>query len=634
MSEVDEIKSRLDILDVVSLRTQLQKSGRSYRALCPFHTEKTPSFHVFPERQSWRCFGACATGGDIFSFVMRVENLDFSDALKLLAQQAGVKLAEKRRRSGEGDVLHQINEAAREYFCRLLESDKDGSRARDYLVGRNITHETIEKFQIGLSPADGKSLREYLAAKGYTQAQMALAGAVTGGESDGYRDMFRRRLMIPIRDSGGMLAGFGGRTLDDSSPKYLNTPRSPVFDKSDILYALNFAKGAVREMGSVVIVEGYMDAMIAHQHGFSNVVASMGTALTPRQVSQVKAFIRGVGSSQPGAAILALDPDIAGQEATLRSLETSWNVFQAKPVGHSRGATLYERPEVPSLKVVPLPVGKDPADVITESPQVWAQLLVDAQPMLDFLFAALSSRLDLNSPQGKGRLAELLFPLIAASPDPFQQDHYFQRLASLLGVSEATLQASLGRGRQRGGNIRRSSRDSNRGGQMPTGRRGSDGGGAATTPFDRLDHDPLEEYYLALVLQNPDLSGHSLWESSESPAGEPDPVSSLRLEYFNRVENREVFTKWLKCSTLDTLRETLDADLQEHLERLVAKELPPSDRKQRETALWDCVRRLEERHLRDLKREEGLRLSQASAEQAEEQQQDILRLNERLKRIL
>ena len=623
MSEVDEIKSRLDILDVVSLHAQLQKSGRSYKALCPFHTEKTPSFHVFPERQSWRCFGACATGGDVFAFVMRIENLDFSDALKLLAQQAGVKLAEKRSRRGEGDVLHQINEAAREYFCRLLESDKDGSRARDYLAGRNVTHETIKKFQIGLSPADGKSLREHLAAKGYTQAQMALAGAVTGGQADGYRDMFRRRLMFPIRDPRGMLVGFGGRTLDDSPPKYLNTPRSPVFDKSDILYALNFAKEAVREIGSIVIVEGYMDAMIAHQHGFSNVVASMGTALTPRQVSQVKALIRGSGSSSPGAAILALDPDMAGQEATLRSLESSWNVFQAKPVGHSRGATLYERPEVPSLKVVPLPVGKDPADVITENPQAWAKLVEDSLPMLDFLFGALSSRLDLSSPQGKGRLAELLFPLIAASPDPFQQDHYFQRLAGYLGVSEATLQASLGRSRQRGSNIRPRSRDSGRGDHRPPSRRGSDGQEATITPFDRLDHDPLEEYYLALILQNPDLSNSG-----------PDPVTGLRLEFFNRVENREVFKKWLKCSTLDILRETLDPDLQEHLERLLAKELPPSDRKQRETALRDSVRRLEERHLRDLKREEGLRLSQASAEQVEEQEQDILRLNERLKRIL
>ena len=230
MTVVDEIKSRLDILDVVSQYTQLQRSGRSYKALCPFHTEKTPSFFVFPERQSWRCFGACATGGDIFGFLMRVENLDFGEALKRLAQKGGVNLAEKGSRKAETDVLYRINECTRDFFCRMLSSAGGGARARAYLQKRGLTDETIEKFQIGLSTGDGESIKGYLTSQGYTEEQMALAGVVTQRQEGGYRDLFRRRLMFPIRDTQGRLAGFGGRVQDDSQPKYLNSPRSPIFD--------------------------------------------------------------------------------------------------------------------------------------------------------------------------------------------------------------------------------------------------------------------------------------------------------------------------------------------------------------------------------------------------------------------
>ena len=643
MSDVDEIKSRLDILDVVSRHVQLSRSGRSYKAVCPFHTEKTPSFYVFPERQSWRCFGACATGGDLFSFVMRIENLEFTDALKNLAQQAGVTLPERRRDRGEGDPLHLINEAAKDHFCKQLES-KAGAGARNYLKGRGITPETIERFQIGLGPGDGRSLGELLTSKGYTREQLAMAGVVTGSNSDGYRDLFRGRLTIPIRDARGRLAGFGGRSLDNSQPKYLNTPRTPVFDKGNILYALPLATEAVLEKGRIVIVEGYMDAIIAHQYGFSNVVASMGTALTQGQVTQVKALLKRSGVSTPREVILALDPDAAGQEATLRSLEGSWNVFQSRPVGQaSRSATIYERPETPSLKVVRLPEGKDPADVIAGNQEQWAELVERAEPLMEYLFDVLSSRLDLSTPEGKGRFAQPLFRLIAATPDPFQQDYYFQRLAAYLGVSEATLQASLGRSRRTGTRKSGPRGAGSRGVESAPAGRGTGGEQASTTPFARLDHDPLEEYCLALVLQHPELlrppespdkEANQRRLETDQPGTERDPTLDLRLEYFRRVDNREVFTNWLKCSTLDILRDSVDDELQEHLAHLLAKDLPPADRKTREDALKDCIRRLEQRHIRELKKEEGLRLSQATTEQIAEQQQEILRLNERLRSIL
>ena len=621
MAIVDDIKGRLDILDVVSQHTALQRSGRSYKANCPFHTERTPSFFVFPERQSWRCFGACATGGDIFSFVMRIENLDFSEALKQLAQQAGIALPEGRDRDrGEGDLLNRVNETAAEFFHRQLTSERAGASARAYLEKRGVTPESIQRFQLGLSPGDGESLKGFLASKGYGIERLASAGLVTQGQRGGYRDMFRQRLMFPIWDPDGKIVGFGGRAQGDSQPKYLNTPRTGAFDKGSILYALHMARDSVRERG-IVIVEGYMDAITAHQNGFTNVVASMGTALTQQQVSLVRGLVRRPGADTPGEVVLALDADAAGQEATLRSLESSWMVFQRRQAGRAQNANIYQRPDGPELKVAPLPEGKDPDEVIAESPDAWAGLIGNAVPLFDYLFTAYSSRVDLNTPQGKATLADKLSHLVWAAQDSFQQDHYFQRLAGLLGVNEATLRASLGRPRTPPR------------AQTPARAGASSGPQAATTPFERLDHDPLEEYCLALILQDPLGLGFA-WddpqEEEEAAVDASQVAQSLRLEYFRRVENREVFTNLTKCSTLESLRGVLDQELLDHLDHLLNKPLPPSDRKERQAALADSVRRLEERHLRELKLEEELRLSQASTE---EQEQRILQVNERLRQV-
>ena len=642
MAVVDEIKGRLDILDLVSGYAQLQRSGRSYKAICPFHTERTPSFFVFPERQSWRCFGACAVGGDVFSFLMRIENVDFSEALKRLARQAGVNLAEKWGRRAAGDVLYSINEAAREFFSWTLASSEGGPKAAAYLQKRGLTQETINEFQLGLSPADGDSLRDHLTSKGYELERLGLAGVLSRRQEGGYRDMFWRRLMFPIRDADGRLGGFGARVLDDSQPKYINSHSSPIFDKSSILYGLHLAKSAILDRG-IVIVEGYMDVIVAHQHGFDNVVASMGTSLTQQQVSLVRDLIRRPGASS--SVVLALDPDAAGQEATLRSLESSWNLFEKRPLGITPGVALYQRVEIPSLKVAPLPQGMDPADVISRSPDEWAGLVESAVPVLDYLFTSLSSRLDLSTPQGKARLAELLYPLITATNDSFQQDYYFQRLAALLGVNEATLQASLGRPKPGGAPYRDRFRGLQPGGrQRQPGQAVRERQGASSTPFARLEHDPLEEYCLALILQNPRLlqSDRPLGaeegsgdDFEEGVADESEKSSrGLRLEYFRRVENRELFTNWMDCSTLEILRESLDDEIEQHLDLLLAKVLPPSDIRQREADLTYCGRRLEERFLRELNREEEMRLSEATPEELEEQEQKIIRLNERLSHIL
>ena len=596
MTVVDDIKSRLDILEVVSKHVSLTRSGKSHKANCPFHQEKTPSFFVFPDRQSWRCYGACATGGDVFSFVMRAENLEFGEALKNLAQQAGVALPNRELRAGQ-QTATQVNDAALIYFRELLGSTQ-GAQARAYLEQRGLDQQVIDRFELGYSPAGGHSLKDHLDNKGFTPAQTVAAGVVRSGDNGWYGDMFRGRLMFPIRDGSGSLAGFGARALDDSQPKYLNSPRSPIFDKSRILYALYLAKEAARERG-LVIVEGYMDVISAHQHGFDNVVASMGTALTQEQVSQMKRITKNV--------VMALDPDNAGQQATLRSLESSWKIFQAPVAGRSGGTTLFQRQEMPDLRIATLPAGEDPDKLIRRSTEEWVRLTEAGAPLMEYLFDALANQIDISGAQGKTRLVELMFPLIAAVTDPVQQDQYFQALAARLGITQETLRASVGRPAA----VRRSQPRSNRNVQ------------ATASAFTKLDSDPIEDYCLGLLLRHAELA---------------EKAEDLSPEYFRRHENREIFTQWKIASSeqgvearIEAIQGSMDTEIAGCLEALMEKQLPPLDLEKRHQAFSDTVSRLEERHLKDLKEEEGLRFSEDPPDLVGDSHQNVLDLNQRLR---
>jgi DNA primase len=604
MTVVDDVKSRLDILEVVSRHVSLTRSGRSHKAKCPFHQEKTPSFFVFPDRQSWRCYGACATGGDVFSFIMRAENLDFGQALKSLADQAGVALPNQERRAGQQAAV-LANDEALVYFRELLDSTQ-GAQARAYLERRGVDRPTIDKFELGFSPAGGRALKDHLAGRGVTPPQAVEAGVVRSSDNGWYGDMFRGRLMFPIRDGNGSLAGFGGRALDESQPKYLNSPRSPIFDKSRILYALYLAKDAAKERG-LVIVEGYMDAISAHQHGFDNVVASMGTALTQDQVTQVKRLTSNV--------VMALDPDNAGQQATLRSLESSWKVFQAPVAGRTGDTTLFQRQEMPELKIATLPPGEDPDQLIRRSTEEWTRLTQMGAPLMEYLFDALSNQIDTSNAQGKTRLVELMFPLIAAVADPVQQDHYFQSLADRLGVSQETLRASV----QRPVAVRRSQPRTNRNVQT------------TASAFAKLDNDPIEDFCLTLLLRHADLAENAL---------------GLRAEYFRRHENREIFAQWERAgldgghengiySRIDDLHRLMQDSINEevagHLASLLEKQLPPLDLAMRGQAFSDTVIRLEERHLKELKTEEGLKFSEDPPDLEDDHHQNVLEINQRIK---
>ena len=560
MTAIQDVKSRSDIVDIVSDRVTLAKSGRNFKAACPFHTEKTPSFYVFPERQTWRCFGACAEGGDVISFTMKTEGLDFAQALGRLADRAGVTLptAQTRRRD---EALDGVNQAALDYFRSSLKAD-GGARAREYLERRGVSPEAEEAFQLGFSPAGRETLTRHLRAQGFEEQQVVSAGLATRAEDGGVRDLFRGRLIFPIWDSAGRPVGFGGRALDDSNPKYLNTPRTPLFDKGHLLYGLHRARESINRAGVAVVVEGYMDVIAAHQHGFHNVVASMGTALTERQVSSLR--------NQASTFVLALDPDNAGQEATLRSLQSSWQVFERRALraGGRSDVVFYEKQPYASLKVAILPTGKDPDLLIRESPDEWERLVSEATPLMDYLFEVMASRLDSSSGQDKMRATEALFPFIASMDNPYDQDKYFRRLADLMGVSQEALQASIGRPQRR----------------AAPANRGSSGApasqGASASPLAMTHRDPLEEYCLSILLQHPDLAEGGI---------------DISPDYFELSENRDIFTKWAECATIDDIRESLPLDLSEHFQAIVAMENPSSNIKERAKALEEVVNRLQER---------------------------------------
>ncbi len=375
MNPIEEIKQRLDIVDVVGESVNLQKAGRNYRALCPFHVEKAPSFFVFPDKGTWRCFGGCATGGDVFAFIMKKENVDFTGALRVLAERAGISLARKNvaAEETERDRLRQANESAALFFQHALLNSQPGLRALDYLSLRGIDRQTAEAFQLGYAPDSWDALREHLKGRGFGEGELLRAGLLVEGER-GLYDRFRHRAVIPIRDGQGRAVGFGSRKLpaadgeeptgDSESPKYLNTPQTPIFDKGAILFGLDRAAESIRRADLAVIVEGYMDVIAAHQHGNGNVVASMGTALTERQLGLLRRLTENI--------VLAFDPDTAGQAAS------------------ERGDLVAQRLGV-NVRVMKLPKGRDPDEIIRADPDGWRRFVIEAEAPKAFSSARIQS---------------------------------------------------------------------------------------------------------------------------------------------------------------------------------------------------------------------------------------------------
>lgn len=589
MSLIDEVKSRTDIVDVVASYVDFDTSARNPKARCPFHTERTPSFYVFPETGTWRCFGACATGGDVFAFVMKQEGLDFREALQRLADRAGVKRSDLASTVQSGSApkatVIEANEAAARWFSQMLLSS-GGEQVRSYLASRGINTEVAQRRGFGFAPGDGNlTLAGHLRSSSVTPQAARDAKLVVHSDDRAWRDFFRNRLTIQIRDRAGKVIGFGARSLDGSEPKYLNTPQTGVFDKSKALYGIDWAADSIRQSRRAVVVEGYMDVVTAHEFGFTDVVASMGTAVTPDQLKTLAQLVS--GGEETGEVILCLDSDAAGQDATLRALETAWQEFGAKLNGSSVDRSLRVRVAAPVS-------GKDPDEAIRADSWAWRTSLDVASPLIDFIVQAYVQRFDISTGNGKARVVESVSPLIFALDNDYDRDMYWERLAGMLDVSTERLRsmtsrpASPSKRSRQTGRTGRSSAEVISTSQMGTVLGETTGG--------------IEEHVLALVLQHPELREFA----EATPA-----------EHFLDTANRELFTAWTQIPTLEELLESLSEDLAEKAVRLQAATVPPSDHSVRVNEITQCVRRLRERYMRNL-----LKLTEMALKEVEESLND------------
>ena len=439
MTTVDEIKNRIDILDLVSDSVKLRRSGKNYLGFCPFHDNKrTPAFVVFPDSGTWRCFGQCNEGGDIFKYVMKKEGWDFAETLRYLAEKAGVELQpqteEQKEQDEQYDRYRQLLEEAVTFYQHQLLQAPEGKYALNYLLQRGVTRETIETFGLGFAPASWDLTHQYFLGKGYSELDLIESGLVTQREGGGVYDRFRNRLMFAIRDMGGRMSGFGARVLDpDDVPKYLNSPQTPLFDKSRLLYGLNLARKAIRAEDQVVIVEGYMDVIVPYQAGFLNTVSPMGTALTEDQMRLLKRFTRRI--------VLALDADAAGEKATLRGLEVARQALDhSEEISFNpRGLLRYEARLEADVRVTTIPQGMDPDEIVLRDPEEWRKIVESAKPIVLHVMETLASQKDLDDPKVKREISTRVLPLIEDIPNAVERDAYRQRLARLLKVDERAL---------------------------------------------------------------------------------------------------------------------------------------------------------------------------------------------------
>ncbi len=429
----DQIKDRIDIVDVVrEYVPELKKAGVNWKARCPFHQEKTPSFTVNPAKGFWHCFG-CAKGGDVFSFIQEAESIEFPDALRLLANRAGIKLekTDQQQESKRSRTLELLRHSAHWYHQALLKA-KSAEYARTYLAQRSVKDETQDLWQLGFSPDAWEGVSTYLKSRGFRDDEIAGAGISSTNDRGNQYDRFRNRLMFPITDVHGSVVGFTARKLNQEDPgrtagasvggKYINTPETDVYKKSAVLYGLSQAKQEIRKQDLAVIVEGTMDVISSHQAGITNVVASSGTALGPEQINLLKRYTKNIA--------LAFDPDAAGQTAASRGLEVAWQ-------------------EDMSISVVSLPEGVDPDGLVTRDPKRWEEAIKSRVPLLDWVFERATRENDVTTAGGKKDAARAILSWISRLADPIEQTHYLQKLSQLIRVDEAVLRGVLAkRGRQ------------------------------------------------------------------------------------------------------------------------------------------------------------------------------------------
>ncbi len=417
-SVIEEIKNRIAVEDLLVEYIQLKKAGNSYKAMCPFHNEKTPSLMISPEKGIWHCFG-CNEGGDIFGFTMRMEGLEFPEALRLLAKKAGVELRrEDPKLQSQKGRLYEINDEAARFFRSAL-SGSGAKIARDYVAKRAIDDFTQDQFQIGYSENSWDALLNHLRSLKFTDQEILKAGLIVQRNSgSGYYDRFRNRLMFPLRDVNSQVIGFTARVLDpaDTGAKYINSPETPIYHKGKFLYALDAAKVEIKKKGYAILVEGQMDAISSHQAGVKNVIATSGTALTPDQLKLLSRYTNNL--------VLAFDMDKAGQTAAMRGIDLA-------------------RAEGFNIRVATSLAGKDPDELIKQDVNLWKQAIKESISIMDYYFKRATENLDASKVENKKNISRALLPQIAKIQDAIEQEHYVQRLSATVGVDEKILRNAM-----------------------------------------------------------------------------------------------------------------------------------------------------------------------------------------------
>ena len=569
-SIIETIKTKVDVVEEIGLVVALQKSGKAFKGLCPFHNERTPSFYVFAENQSWHCFG-CNEGGDVFSFVQKQQGLEFREALLYLAEKAGVPVEEQSDRDPEAEReasaarerLRKLNEDALLWFHHMLLRSKDAAEARAYVQSRGISTDSVLSFSLGYAPDQWEALSRYLLGQGYSERELVMGGlarerleqdngADQGGNSGGVYDYFRNRLIFPIRDTRGRVIGFGGRALGNGKPKYLNSPQTLLFEKNSVLYAIDMARDAIKQARQVVIVEGYVDAIIAHQYGTKQTVACIGSAITEKHIQQLKKLTKQV--------TLALDPDAAGSAATEHGIQEALRTFdrvivpvplpsgriegqrsngqnkaRAQSGQQLHGIIRLEEQVDAEINVLRLPPGEDPDEVIRRDLSTWLHAVSHPVPLVDYYFVVKTADLDLNKPGDQAEAAKRLLPVIGMISVRVKRDAYMRKLAGMIRIEERSLHEELQRvlrGQTAYGIVSEFTKSSQ--GHMPktmpgtqkqnsgelvgvsntgeekTQKRADSNSNQQWNRLDRSSRDKLqwEDYLIGLLVQNPALNSH------------------------------------------------------------------------------------------------------------------------------
>jgi len=484
--EIEEVKSKTDIVALVSEYVPLTKSGKNYKGLCPFHNEKTPSFMVSPELQIFKCFG-CGKGGDVFSFIKEIEGLEFRETLELLAKRAGVKLSRRKFTQTPEDAklkkIIEINELSSNFYNYILKNHKVGERALDYLRKRGISNDAIDVFKLGYSPNTWDSVLNFLTKRKYDVVDIAASGLIVPRENaGGFYDRFRGRLIVPLRNQRGEVVSFSGRSLGKEDPKYINGPETLSYKKDRYLYNLDLARREMKKEKQAILVEGYFDVISPYMAGFKNIVASSGTSLTVGQLSLIKNYAREV--------MIFYDTDLAGIEATKRAL----NLISSVGL---------------DVKVGILPEGiKDPDEAVRKGKKIFVQSLKDASSIYDFYFKYALKENDPTEPLGKKRISDFLLPLIASINHDIERALYIKKLADLIGVSDEIIKQALSR--------------------CASGRNAVESGGLGPVSPKLTS----EEYIMSLVLKSPiDLAQKTLYKLSTN-----DFTNDLCGSVFSRLK--------------------------------------------------------------------------------------------------